>query len=137
MKTYRGTPGPPENAVTVEDTSGLRIISPPALGFGWGDGGPPATHLALALASDVLGDRDAAMRVYQRLKHRTVALWQADAPWTITESEIRVQIDEILKVERETAQTRMMVAREPAPVAMEGGRDIVWDSAEPRTRMGR
>jgi hypothetical protein len=135
VKTYRGTPGPPEAVVTVEDANGsVRTIDPPVVGFGWGNGGPASTQLALMFAMDMLGSREHATCIYQRLKHRTVATWRADQPWTITEAELRAQIDDILKVERETAQARAMVAQEPAPIVMEGGRDIVWDSAEPGAR---
>ena len=127
MKIYRGHPGPPESTVTVHEGGTTRPLYRPAvgdLGYGWGDGGMLATRLALALAGDVLDDDHEATKIYQRLKHRTVRLWPADQPWMITEADLKAQIEDIRKVERETAQMRAMVAREPAPVVNEGGLGI-------------
>ena len=137
MKIFRGNPGPPERVVTVEDRGGIRILRsfvlPSAL-FSWGDGSLGSRHLTQSLAVEVIGEGDGATKIYVRLMHRTVMTWQPDQPWMCTEAEIKMQIDAILQVERETAQSRLMVAREPAPVVREGGRDIVWDSAEDRRK---
>jgi hypothetical protein len=48
-------------------------------------------------------------------------LWPADQSWSIGEDQVRAHIANIDEVEQQTAQTRAMVAREPAPVANEGG----------------
>jgi len=133
MKIYKGELGPALGVVVMVGEGAQ--ISPllPGLagdGYGWGDGGPASTRLALALAVDVLGDEGRAMRVYQRLKHRLVTGLRKESGWTITEDEIVAQIADIEKVERDTATIRGMVAREPAPVVMEGGQGIGWDSHE-------
>ena len=63
----------------------LRNHSP--AGFEWGYGGSGPAQLALALAADVLGDDEAALGVYQRLKVRLVSRLPADG-WTLTEEEL-------------------------------------------------
>ncbi|MBN9519875.1 hypothetical protein J0H58_15340 [bacterium] len=50
-------------------------------------GGSGPAQLALALAADVLGDDEAALGVYQRLKFRVVGRLPADG-WTLTEAEL-------------------------------------------------
>ncbi|MBY0455907.1 MAG: hypothetical protein K2V38_01070, partial [Gemmataceae bacterium] len=50
-------------------------------------GGSGPAQLALALAADVLGDDEAALGVYQRLKARVVGRLPA-AGWTLTEDEL-------------------------------------------------
>lgn len=94
MKTYSGVRGEGGCAVTVTDASGTQELEPrldlrkhsPA-GFEWGYGGSGPAQLALALAADVLGDDEAALGVYQRLKFRTVGKLPADG-WTLTEGEL-------------------------------------------------
>lgn len=56
-------------------------------GFEWGYGGSGPAQLALALAADVLGDDEAALDVYQRLKFRVVGRLPGDR-WTLTEAEL-------------------------------------------------
>lgn len=63
----------------------LRNHSP--AGFEWGYGGSGPAQLALALAADVLGDDEAALGLYQRLKVRLVGRLPADG-WTLTEMEV-------------------------------------------------
>ena len=81
-------------AVTVEDGTGSRGLDPrfdlrkhSLTGFEWGYGGSGPAQLALALAADVLGDDEAALDVYQRLKFRVVGRLPADG-WTRTEAEL-------------------------------------------------
>ena len=64
----------------------LRTHSP--AGFEWGYGGSGPAQLALALAwPTLLGDDEAALGVYQRLKFRLVSRLPADG-WTLTEDEL-------------------------------------------------
>ena len=94
MKTYTGLRTETGCAVTVSDAGGCRGLAPrldlhahsPA-GFEWGYGGSGPAQLALALAADVLGDDEAALGVYQRLKSRVVGRLPADA-WSLTEGEL-------------------------------------------------
>jgi hypothetical protein len=94
MKTYTGRRTEGGCAVTVSDGDGPRGLDPrfdlrthSPTGFEWGYGGSgPAQH-ALALAADVLGDDEAALGVYQRLKFRVVGRLPADG-WTLTEAEL-------------------------------------------------
>jgi hypothetical protein len=126
-KTYRGYIGPDGAAtVTMDDGSGARRLLPEvaAAGFTWGEKGrtPGENQLALAILDDALGDADEATRVYQRFKHRTVALWSAGAPWTITLREIIAIVADIKDVERNhTAKARAIVGSQVAPVVNEGG----------------
>lgn len=94
MKTYTGHRT--ENGCRVVVSAGcacrgldprfdLRNHSP--AGFEWGYGGSGPAQLALALAADVLGDDEAALGVYQRLKARLVGRLPADG-WTLTEGEL-------------------------------------------------
>jgi hypothetical protein len=98
MKTYTGIRTENGCAVTVTDGGGshgldprfdLRTHSPD--GFEWGYGGSGPAQLALALAADVLGDDEAALDVYQRLKFRVVGRLPADA-WALTADELAAAI---------------------------------------------
>ncbi len=94
MKTYSGIRTDGGCAVTVTHDDDCRGLDPrfdlrthsPA-GFEWGYGGSGPAQLALALAADVLGDDEAALGVYQRLKFRTVGELPADG-WSLTEGEL-------------------------------------------------
>jgi len=94
MKTYCGEGTVDGCAVVLKDAGGSRELDPrcdlrnhsPA-GFEWGYGGSGPAQLALALAADVLGDDEAALGVYQRLKFRVVGRLPADG-WTLFESEL-------------------------------------------------
>ena len=79
MKTYSGVRTETGCAVTVTEAGGCRGLDPrfdlrthSPSGFEWGYGGSGPAQLALALAADVLGDDEAALGVYQRLKFRVV-----------------------------------------------------------------
>ncbi len=74
-------------------------------GFAWGYGGSGPAQLALALAADVLGDDQRAVRIHQELKRELVARWDMDSPWATDESWIRQLIESL---ERE-------LEREPEP----------------------
>jgi Family of unknown function (DUF6166) len=97
VKRYTGERTPFGAVVMVHDTERpagwlrlalfleVRAHSPD--GFEWGYGGSGPAQLALALACDVLGDVQRALRVYQRLKWRLIAGIEADV-WTITDEEL-------------------------------------------------
>lgn len=94
MKTYSGIRTASGCAVTVTDSHGSRGLDPrfdlrthSPDGFEWGYGGSGPAQLALALTADVLGDDDAALGIYQRLKFRVVGRLAADG-WTLTADEL-------------------------------------------------
>ncbi len=58
-------------------------------GFAWGYGGSGPAQLALALAADVLGDDDRAVRIHHALKDYLVARWPRDHCWDLPASAIR------------------------------------------------
>lgn len=94
MKTYSGVRTAAGCAVTVTDADGCRALDPrfdlrthSPEGFEWGYGGSGPAQLALALAADALGDDEAALGVYQRLKFRLVSRLPADG-WTLTTGEL-------------------------------------------------
>lgn len=138
MRVYRGLPGGVAK-VTVQMNDGLpRVLRyyRQGVGFGWGNGLLPASHLAFALAASVTGNEAVADKVHLRLKHRLLVNVKADQPWTFTDAEILQHISSIQEIETSTAMSRRMVAQEPAPVVMEGGlgvggRTIQWDPKTP------
>ena len=94
MKTYTGLRTETGCAVTVADAGGCRGLDPrfdlrthSPSGFEWGYGGSGPAQLALALAADVLGDDEAALGVYQRLKFRVVGRLPADG-WSLTATDL-------------------------------------------------
>ena len=94
MKTYSGHRTEAGCAVSVADGAGSRGLDPrfdlrrhSLTGFEWGYGGSGPAQLALAIAADVLGDDEAALDVYQRLKFRVVGRLPADG-WALTEAEL-------------------------------------------------
>ena len=93
MKTYSGVRGEGGCAVTVTDASGTHELDPRldlrrhSSAFEWGYGGSGPAQLALALAADMLGDDEAALGVYQRLKFKVVSRLPAEG-WTLTEGEL-------------------------------------------------
>jgi hypothetical protein len=94
MKTYSGIRTENGCAVTVTDGGGSRALDPrfdlrthSPNGFEWGYGGSGPAQLALALAADVLGDDEAALGVYQRLKFRVVGRLPA-ASWELAADEL-------------------------------------------------
>src|SRR5258706_1860813 len=123
MKVYRGQPG---GQVTVEDGGKVTVLPSvnAKMGFSWGSGGAEACHLSLALAENVLGDHEEAVRFYQRLKHRTVMSWTKSSQWSISEKDLLSHIEDMRQNERESSQAKAMVAQQPAPVVYEGGTGI-------------
>ena len=78
----------------------------------------------------------AAAPYYGRLLHRMVAALPKDQPFASTSEEIQAHIDDMKRIERETASDRAAIKREPPPIAIETGADVVWDSAETKTPSG-
>jgi hypothetical protein len=74
---------------------GRKTTSPAAYPTTAGRG--PA-QLALALAADVLGDDEAALGVYQRLKFRVVGRL-SEGGWTLTETELADAIRALVEPE--------------------------------------
>lgn len=154
MKTYRGVPGDPIR-VTVDDAGGPRFLESknPDVGFAWGnpyEGAAPGSlinatpeeqaeahrryrqrnaginQLMLAILTDLFGNEEQAVSMYQRIKHRTALKWRWGDPWSITEHELRRHIESIEKIERESEFIRRSnYARD---VVMEGGGGVVWDT---------
>lgn len=107
MKTYTGHQTADGCAVTVADGNGDHDLNPrfdlrkhSLTGFEWGYGGSGPAQLALALAADVLGDDEAALDVYQRLKFRVVGRLPADG-WALTEAELAASIRTLQAADRE------------------------------------
>ncbi len=73
-------------------------------GFAWGYGGSGPAQLALALAADVLGDDQRAVRIHQGLKFELVARWPQDHAWQIGEQAVRAIIVQ-LEAERAAPST--------------------------------
>lgn len=134
-RTYRGKPGLNDFSVFVS-IGGREQTFKRGFKFAWGDTGPRAAVLAHELVFDVTDDPALTNRVYRRFLHRTVAQWRADAPWIVADAEIAAVIDDIVRIERETAPLRRMVQTAPMPTASEGGRDVEWGSGLPE-RFGR
>src|SRR5258706_15904240 len=123
-KIYRGMHG---GQVTVEDGGKVTVLppfDPTRVDFAWGNSSAGASHLSLALAESVLGNREEAVRFYQRLKYRTVMLWPKAGQWSISEKDILSHIEDMRQTERMSAQAKAMVTQQPAPVAYEGGTGI-------------
>lgn len=107
MKTYSGVRTESGCAVTVTDPAGCRGLDPrfdlhphSPDGFEWGYGGSGPAQLSLALAADVLGDDEAALDIYQRLKFRVVGRLPAEG-WTFTEQELADSIRLLVRTESE------------------------------------
>jgi hypothetical protein len=107
MKTYTGHRTENGCAVVVSDEGGCRGLDPrfdlrnhSPTGFEWGYGGSGPAQLALALAADVLGDDEAALDVYQRLKFRVVGRLPSDG-WTLTEVELAETIRSLARADGE------------------------------------
>lgn len=162
MKIYRGHVGDPVT-VTVDDAGGPRFLKPKNedIGFAWGnpyEGARPGqltnateeeaakvrehfrlrsagiNQLILAIATDALGNEEDAVKVYQRLKHRTVLTWPSNQPWSITDSAIFKMVEQIHEIERETAHLRKShYVRE---VVSEVGGGVVWDTDDQGRRRG-
>lgn len=138
-KTYRGFFVPegdgtgPVNGVrvTVDDGGGpRRLYSSQFLDsaredvvFAWGLKGRTVgeNELARAILDDALGSAEEAEKYYQRFKHRTVALWSAGSPWSMTLRDVMATVNAIKEVEAANVQARAIVASQVAPVVSEAG----------------
>jgi len=119
-KTYQGTPERTKRGgfivEVIDDQGRIRPLAPrndlrdhSPDGFAWGYGGSGPAQLALALAADVLGDDQRALRIYQQLKWDRLAKLDPTAGFTVTELEIS---DRILTLE---ALNRSDAARQLEP----------------------
>ncbi|MGH7375877.1 MAG: DUF6166 domain-containing protein [Candidatus Methylomirabilales bacterium] len=99
-RTYRGTPQRTKRGgyvVEVVEEDGRRRPLPPRTdlwnhspdGFAWGYGGSGPAQLALALAADLLGDDERAVRLHQAFKWEVVAKWPSDLEWEVAEDRLR------------------------------------------------
>lgn len=162
MKTYRGHVGD-SPTVTVDDAGGPRILKPKneEIGFAWGDPyegcGPGQLGMAteeeaakvrqrqrnraiainqtiLVILTDLLGNEEEAVKVYQRVKHLTVLRTASNQPLILHEAQLRKMIEEIEQRERETAHLRKShYVRE---VVSEVGGGVVWDTDDQGRRRG-
>lgn len=162
MKIYRGTPGETQ-AIGVIDGDNAYILAPknPDVGFAWGnpyEGAAPGSlinatpeeqgeahrryrqrnaginQLMLAILTDLFGNEEQAVGMYQRIKHRTALKWRWGEPWSITEHELRGHIESIEQIERESEFIRR--SNYPRDVVMEGGGGVVWDTDVEGRRIG-
>lgn len=126
MKIFRGVPGdPPTVTVSIDDVAVFPIhIDAPLPWWGNSGLGVGPKELSLAIAKSVLEDDMLALKIHQRLKYRVVAQWRSDQPWSITADQVKAQVDDILRIERESQSMVAAIAREPVPVVMEGGLGI-------------
>jgi Family of unknown function (DUF6166) len=107
MKTYTGTRTENGCAVVVCEGGDCRGLDPrfdlrnhSPTGFEWGYGGSGPAQLALALAADVLGDDEAALDVYQRLKFKVVGSLPKGG-WALTEAELADVVRSLARSEGE------------------------------------
>jgi hypothetical protein len=118
MKTYSINPGDDFVSVTV----GKRKRRMPAQGpIDWGNSGPGATTLAIAILTDVLGSEMEARKLAQRFKWRTIATWPKGAPASISEDEVRGTVADIMDTAKEAAPFVRKVAGERAPIVTDRG----------------
>ena len=93
MKTYHGHSY--GAGVDVEHADGTRTPLDPRFdldnhsptGFAWGNGGSGPAQLALALLTDVFGDK-VALIYHQSFKWKVVARLDQHTPWTLTEVKV-------------------------------------------------
>jgi hypothetical protein len=109
MKSYRGTRTDQGCEVVVEEDGTSRPLAPrhdlrnhSPTGFEWGYSGSGPAQLALALATDVIGDDERAQDIYQRLKFKLIGGLPKEG-WVLTEDRIRSAIEAI---EQEQARRR-------------------------------
>lgn len=124
IRVYRGYVTPDGPVVVADDGGGPRFLQPdPTIGFAWGKNGlVPAyggRQLAMAILSDATGDEQEAARLATRFQHRVVVPWTAGEPWQITVRQVLAHVEEMCKIEIETAGERAAVARQLPQV--EGG----------------
>ncbi len=94
MKVYTGRRTDGGCAVTVSEGNHTHALDPrfdlrkhSLTGFEWGYGGSGPAQLALALAADVMGDDEAALDVYQRVKFRVVGRLPVEG-WPLTADDL-------------------------------------------------
>jgi hypothetical protein len=124
VKTYRGHPladGTGSVSVDMGDGRDTRFLKPrnEAVGFTWGRKGisPGESDLAFVMLTDALGSEMAATKVYQRFKHRVIGLLGLGSPWSLSHKDVTDVVDEITRVERDTAPIRAQMAHQNPPVA--------------------
>src|SRR5213592_2403403 len=103
MKTYEGRREGYAVLVTVNGrplNPRLDLWNHSPTGFEWGYGGSGPAQLALALVADALGDDEAALDIYQRLKFRVVGRLPKDG-WSLTETELTDAIRSLPRSEGE------------------------------------
>jgi len=64
-------------------------------GFEWGYGGSGPAQLALALLADATSDDARAVALYQRFKEVYVAPLVRNAPWSISDADVRKLVEAI------------------------------------------
>lgn len=131
MKVYSGDSG--GVFVTIKKRK-KKLAMPDDQPISWGDVSAGSTRLAKAILQDVLGDAAKAERLMTRFKHRVVA--DFSAAWSMDESSVLAVVADIERTEREMAQSRRMVALEPAPIVTDRGADVSWSKEPPLTRNG-
>ena len=151
MKTYRGFSD--TMTIVVDDGGGPRFLKPKneEIGFAWGslvdvpgryanvteeeaiklrqqdrDRAAGINQTVLAIVTDLLGSEEAAVKVYQRVKHLTVLKWPKNDNWVITAAELHKMIEGIEQRERETEFIRRQ--NHMRDVVSEGGAGIEWDT---------
>jgi hypothetical protein len=120
MKTYMGIPGDPPTVMVTEGAV-TAPLAPGAVPYGWGKLSPGGASLAKAILLDHLQDEYRALQLHGRFKWRTVAVWNAAEPWTLTSAQIGQHLKAIEENEPAIAQARVEAQRAPAPIAREGG----------------
>lgn len=91
-KVYEGVTVDGDTMVLVD---GMRPLAPrydlrlyTQDGFSWGQDGPGAAQMALAIMADAVGEPD-ALAAHQEFKRRVVAkAWEQGKPWRITQREV-------------------------------------------------
>lgn len=117
-KVYMGIPGP-DPVVSVIDGGVTTLL--PGGPHGWGKINPKSTPLARAILDDFLRDEQRVLQVLGRFKWRTVASWDGDKPWTLTEAQIIGLLAEIDAIEPDIQKARVQAAFAAPPVADERG----------------
>lgn len=94
MKTYRGWRDANGTAHVEVDGKPLNprldLDNHSPSGFEWGYGGSGPAQLALALLADATGDDERARERHQRFKWEYVGKLPKDAPWEITDQDVRI-----------------------------------------------
>ena len=122
-KIYRGKDG----VVIVEDDVGGRaaLAGGP---FEWGAQTLQCAALARALLVDLLGEGMRPTKLYRRFMHRSVSLWQKNAPWVASEEELLSIVREIESVEKELAGARAQMARDRPQLLIDApAPGMTWD----------